>query len=370
MIKYLVISLAAISILASTAYSADTTAIDTVRAKAAFTDADGAIIDQYVASVTREMLERSDFGNVGVTTEAFARAINPATPNPKYTEYLTAAVLKHFKPALDEADKVNDADRRTAIKLNLLIMLEKVGQFRTAVLAAPSFGDIDAAVRYWAVKCVSNQAVITQLNSGSPDATRAATEIIASLKAALPQESNPTILAMASDFAGDVSATESADLAVAVAAKRMKQYEDWTVTQTIVDGRVLEALGKKVKTSKAAASAYGQLLSDCMQRFAKYMASPSIMSEQEKTYLGTTLSTVEKGSLSTLLGPGRQNLQNAVARDTQGLTAMNGEYTLLFGTAAAPGELTKVTGAKYPDAQGKEQTLPHPLPDKPGTTKK
>jgi hypothetical protein len=368
--KYPLIALAAIFVFAGVAFAVDTTAIDAVRAKTTFTDADGAVIDQFVGAAVREMLDRSEFANVGAATEAFAREVNPAAPSPKYSDYFGAAVLKHFRSGLAEADKIADAERRKDIKLNLMIMLERVGQLRTSMLATDSFADPGAGVRYWAVKCVANPAVLAQLNSGSPEATRSAGEIAARLKAALPTETNPATLALVADFGGAANAPEAADMLAAVAARRIKQYEDWTVTDTIIDGRVLEALGKKAKTSKVAAAAYGQLLADCMQRYAKYMTTSSLMSEQEAIYLGTTLSVVEKGSLSSLLGPGRQNIQSAVAKGAQGLAAMNGEYTLLFGTAAAPGELTKATGARYPDAQGKEQATPRPLPDKPGTTKK
>jgi hypothetical protein len=368
--KYPLITLAVIFLCAGTALAVDTTAIDALRAKTSFTDADGAVIDQFVGAAVREMLDRSEFANVGAATEIFGREVNPAAPNPKYSELFGAAVVKHFRPGLAEADKIADAERRKNVKLNLLIMLEKVGQMRTAVLAVDSFADAGAAIRYWAVKCELNPATLTQFNSGTPEAMRSVGEVAVRMKAAVANENNAATLALMADFGGGVNAPEAVDLLTAIAAKRIKQYEDWTVTDTIVDGRVLEALGKKVKTSKAAAAAYGQLLADCMQRYAKYMATPGVMSDQEAMGLGTTLATVEKGSLSTILGAGRQNIQNAIARGAQGISAMNGEYSLLFGTSAAPGEFTKATGVRYPDAQGKEQAVPRQLSDKPGEPKK
>jgi hypothetical protein len=369
--RYPLLALAVIFLSAGVALAVDTTAIDALRTKTAFTDADGAVIDQFVGSAVRELLDRTEFGNVGVTTDTFVREMNPAAPNAKYSDYFAAAVLKHFRAGLAEADKITDVERRKDIKLNLLIMLEKVGQLRTAVLAEDSFADPGAGVRYWAVKCVTNPAVLTQLNSGSPESTRAAGEIATRLKAAVAGEANPATLALMADFGGGVTAPEAAELLVAVANKRIKAYEDWTVTDAIIDGRVLEALGKKVKTSKPAATAYGQLLSCCMQRYGKYMATPSVMGEQEAIYLGTTLAMVEKGSLIALLGPGRQSIQAAVAKGgSQGASAMNGEYALLFGSNGAAGELTKVLGVKYPDAQGKEQVMPRQLPEKTAAPKK
>jgi hypothetical protein len=368
--KYLVIALAAFFSLLTPAFAVDATAIDAVRTKATLTDADGTVIDQFVAAAVREMLDRTEFGNISSATEAFAKEVTPAQPNPRYTEYFTAAAARHFKSGLAEAEKLADATRKKDIKLNLLIMLERVGQLRTAVVAENEFDDAAAGVQYWAVKCVLNPAVVSQLNAGTPDASKAATDIASRLKAVVPTEGNPAILGLIADWAGAVNAPETADVLVAVANKRIREYEDWTVSEQLIDGKVLEALGKKVKASKPAAVAYGQLLSDCMQRYARFMASSSTLGEQDAFHLATTLTTVERGSLSALLGPGRVNIQNAMAKQGAGLTALNGEYALLFGSAAAQGELTRVLGVRFPDAQGREQALPRPLPDRPGASKK
>jgi hypothetical protein len=371
--KYPIVSLIAILVIAGAALGVNATAIDAVRAKTAYSEADAATIDQFVAAVVKEMLDRTDFSDVSVTREAFVTRVSVTPANPKYTELLATAAQKEFKLGLAEADKGSDVEKRTNVKMNLLIMLDKVGQVSTALVAARQIADQDAGVRYWAVQCVANPAVLTQLNAVGEENSRAAAEIASRLKAIVATEPNPNTLDRAVDFGAAVNTPEASELLVLIANRRIKEYEEWRQQYELLDGKLLDALCRKAKGNKAVASAFGQLLSDCMQKHMKQMASSSqspLLGEQQMGYLATALITAEKGCLSDLLGAGRSNMQNAIAKGAQGSAAMAGEYTLLFGGSGNPGELTKAFGAKYTDAQGKEQDMPRPLPDKPGAVKK
>jgi hypothetical protein len=367
--KHPVVILTIILLCTGLVLGVDTKAIDEVRAKAAFSDSDAATIDKFIDTVVKEMLERTEFTNVSQTREAFTSRITLDKPDPKYTELWTAASEKHFKAGLIDAGKLADAEKKKNVKMNLLIMLDKVGQAGTAKMAMEHISDADAGVRYWAVRCVANPAVLAQLNSSGEENAKVVRDIASRLKTMAAAETNPEVVECAVDFGAAFNTTEATDLLLAIADKRIKEYENWTVNYELLDGKLLDGLCKKAKGNKAVASAFGQLLSDCMQKYMKHLASPSqspLLGEQQAGYLATALATTEKGCLSDLLGAGRSAIQNAITKGASGAGAINGEYASLFGVNGGTGELTKALGMKYTDAQGKEQPMPRGLPDKPG----
>ena len=365
--KYPITGLAVLLLCAGLALGVDTTAIDALRAKTSLSDADATVIDQFAAAVVREMLIRTEFTNVAQARDAFVLRMNATSPNPKYEELFVAACEEQFRQGLAEADKVTDSDRRNSIKTNLLIMLDKVGHIGTARVA---LGQLDAQrvpVRYWAMRCLTNPDVVTRLNESGQGNAEAAREIASRLQTTVAAESSPYCLELALGFADGANVPEAADLLLTIANKRIGEYENWTARYEFLDGRLLEALCKKAKGNKVAAAAFGQLLSHCLQKYTRYMESPSqspILGDQQAGYLASALIATEKGCLSEIHS-GSSAIQSAIAKGgAQGASALAGEYTLLFGTNESPGELTRVLGARYADAAGKEQATPRPLPDK------
>ncbi|HSV26890.1 MAG TPA: hypothetical protein VLH60_03260, partial [Sedimentisphaerales bacterium] len=329
-----------------------------------------AVIDQFVHSVVQELLARTDFADVSQTRDAFTTRLESRVANPRYAEVLVAAVEQRFVSGLAEADRISDADRRRRIKLNLLMMLDSIGQITTARIASAHVGDQDAGVRYWAVKNLANPAVISRLNAAGQGNIEAIREIASSLKAIIPAEANAKILDLLVDFGSGVNAPEATDLLVTLANRRISDHEKWDTQHELLDGRLLNALCARARADRAAAAAFGQLLSHCMSKYIRYLASPSpttILGEQQAVFLATALIVAERGCLGELRGGGGSAIQNAIARGAAGASALMGEYTLLFGDAGNPGQLTRALNIRYVDAAGVEQALPRPLPDKPGT---
>lgn len=367
--KYPVCVLTALLLCVGPVLAVDTAAMDAVRGKTALTEADTAVIDQFVGSIVQELLVRTEFANVSQTRDAFTARLESRIENPRYAEALVAAVERHFARGLTEADSISDADRRRSIKLNLLIMLNNVGQINTARMAAAHVGDQDAGVRYWAVKNVTNSAVISRLNAAGQGNIDAIREIASRLKAIIPAEAHANVLDLLVDFGSGVNAPEAVDILVILANRRISDYEKWTVRYELLDGKLLNALCAKARADRAVASAFGQLLSHCMSKYIKYLSSPSqstIMGEQQAGYLSTALVAAERGCLGELRGGGSA-IQNAIAKGSAGASALMGEYTLLFGSGDNTGELTRALNVRYVDADGREQAMPRPLPDKPGT---
>ncbi len=370
--KYPVLALAVLVLYAGVAMGADTAAIDAVRAKTAFTEADAAVISQFVGAITQEILVRTDFGNVSQTRDALILRMEATTPSARYTELLVSAAQEHIGKGLAEADRFTDAERKRNTKVNLLMMLEKVAQVTTAQMAAGQLADADASVRYWAAKCLANPAVLSRLNSAGQENTAAAKDIASRLKAIVATETSPNILELAVDFGAGSSSADATELLVAIAGRRISDYEKWTVQYELLDGKLLNALCSRARTDKAVASAFGQLLSHCIQKYMKYMASPGhspLMGEQQAGYLATAITVVEKGCLGDLRG-GSTAMQTAISKGSAGASALMGEYTLLFGGSGNTGELAKAMGATYVDADGKAQAMPRSLPDKPGIVSK
>jgi len=253
--------------------------------------------------------------------------------------------------------------------INLLILMDGLHDLGLADQAIAMLKNENMVIRYWAVHCLTNPNIVTQLNSATTSSANQATVIAGQLKE-LVENSTPEIVALIAQFAANVKIPQGEELLSQIADMRIKRYANWTVKYELYDSALLKYLSSKIPlptespaglltttidTKPEIARRFAQLYSYAIQRYIK---GASILNDTQKSHLASVLVETEDKCISRLLGT-QLTVRRAVERkDMQAILA---EHDRLLGSAL-PATLkfdysTTTTGPK--------RTAPLPLPDPP-----
>jgi len=356
----------AVFVVIFTAYSAsvlgavDTVAIDEVRNKDVLGEQDLQIIDDFLASATAEMLTTQEISDIVSARVAVVsrRKNNQKGAENQYAENLIMLAKKHLKSALAQAAAAEKSEpRRDIILVNLLILVDNLESAGLAELAFEVLGDDNTIVRYWAVHCVTNPAVIAELNSADVRNSDLGKRITQQLLGRVDKESSPEVISLFVDFASAMQGANIRDMLVKIADARIKKYADWSVNYELLDSAVLKALGDKIieltvgsEEKKALANRFAQLYSYVMQRYIK---GQDVLNKESKQQLVSVLVEVEQSLLPKLLGVRQATIKNALEKNK--ISTLIAEYESLFGTEQNVGRLPQALNFDYDGNKGPRQ---------------
>jgi hypothetical protein len=329
----------------------DTTAIDKVIKKEVLDQQDLAAIDNFVAAGVQELLKTENFSTIGnVRLEIVARAhSSQKSADIQYNPQFIAAAAKNLEKALADAKQISDANQRTKVTLNLMILLDNLDNIQLADVALKMIDTDNTAVRYWAVHSITNKNIIELFNTGKAPAAAART-IAERLATRINVETSPYILSQIAKFGSAVTIPQAQDLFMQIVDMRLKKYQTWKVDNIPFDEMVLMMLGEKAAGhDKAAASRFGQLYAYTMEMYIK---GKNVLDKEQREQLASVLVQTENRVLSKLLGAPQSGIKRAIEKDNE--QALLTEYKDLFGDGTTVGKL----GA-----------TPQPLPDPPKPAK-
>lgn len=235
-------------------------------------------------------------------------------------------------------------------------------------------------IRYWAVSCLTNPAVLTQLTANIDSNPRSVQAIAQQLKE-IVDTSNAEILSRMIRFVSNVNIPQSEELLLQIVDERIKRYADWTVKSEIYDIGILKLLESKIPLPSSTLGGltttttsrkpqltqrFAQLYSFVVQRYVKGI-NAGILNDMQIGHLVSVLVEVEEKSLSRLMGQQQSTIRRAIERDS--VSAVLEEHDKLFGTETSLGQLPNRLGFDYnttPD--GTKRTSPVSLPDPPSKT--
>jgi hypothetical protein len=168
-------------------------------------------------------------------------------------------------------------------------------------------------IRYWVVHCLTNPAIVKQLNSSPNSEPVSAREIVEQLSE-IVGSSSPEIIVQIAQFAASINIPQGDELLCQVADERIKEYADWTVKHELYDITILKLLAGKIppastelntpgtsatNSNPAIARCFAQLFSDVMERYIK---GQEILNSTQKQNLASVLVETEEKCISKLLG--------------------------------------------------------------------
>ena len=363
--------LAAFLVLAmdSSVMALDTGPIDAVLKKTVLDSQDFKVIDDFLAEAVQELVTERNFTEIAKRRTVI---LSRKSEQGQYAQRFSQSALKHIQAGFGKAQDLRPEERKTNVIINLLILIDGLEDLGLADLALAKLKDDNAVVRYWAVHCLTNPAVVKQLNAGAASNPGPATAIVGQLTG-LVDKSNAETLSLIAKFAATVNVPQGEELLLRVADARIKRYADWTVKHELSDIPLLKLLESKLPLSSqgpggevpaslgrpAVARRFAQLYSYAIQRYLKGQA---ILNDTQKAYLASVLVEVQENCVSRLLGGQQTAFKRAIERDS--LTAISDEHDRLLGGGATAGQLPSKLGFDYgTDSDGAKRTAPVPLPD-------
>lgn len=348
--------------------------IDAVLKKNVIDDQDKKIIDDFLAEAVQELVRTRDFTSIAqLRTVILSRKGTQS----QYAQQFAESAHKYIQAGFEQAQTLRPEERKTNIIISLLILTDGIEDLRLADLAIGMLKDQNMVIRYWAVHCLTNPAIIQQLNSETTSNPELARIITEQLKEIIPT-SKPEILVHIARFAANINIPQGEELLLQVADERIKRYSEWTVTNEFYDAIFLKLLESKIPlpSQGTGVTAATSSLSkpDIARRFAqlfsyvifRYIKGNNSLNDNQKQYLASVIIEVEEKCITRLLGLSRSqgSLRRAIERND--LSALSDEHNKLLGDETSTGQLPSKLEFDYGTTpNGPKRTAPIPLPDKP-----
>jgi hypothetical protein len=350
-------------VLSSGSAAVNTREVDIVRKKEVLDNQDLKIIDDFLAEAIQELVNTRDFTSIA---KSRAVILSRQSTQGQYAQQFSESARRHIATGFRDAQKLMRPERITGVTINLLILMDGLQDLGLADLAIARLKNEDMVIRYWAVHCLTNTAIITQLNAA---ANSNQASIIAGQLKELIENSTPEIVALIAQFAAGVNIPQGEELLLQIADMRIKRYADWTVKYELFDSALLKYLSSKIplptespagllpatsSTKPAIARRFAQLYSYAIQRYVKGAA---LLNDTQKSYLASVLVETEDKCISRFLGA-QLAVRRAVER--KDMQAVLAEHDRLLGSA-----LPATLKFDYGSIGSSKRNAPIPLPNPP-----
>lgn len=356
----------------SSTVAVNTRDIDAVMKKSVIDDQDKKVIDVFLSEAVTELVKTRDFTSIAKVRSVI---LSKKSTQSQYAQQFSESAYTHIKAGFEQAQTLKTEERTTNVNINLLILIDGMQDLRLTDLAIGMLKDENMVIRYWAVHCLTNPAMVQQLNAGITSNNESATTIAEQLKGVV-ESSKPEIIVHIARFAANINIPEGEQLLLQVADDRIKKYADWTVMHEFYDIIILKLLESKIPLSSqgmgiplptaslskpAIARRFAQLYSYAIQRFIK---GQDTLNDTQKQHLASVLIEIEEKCISRLLGVPQVTIRRAIERDN--ITALSDEHNRLLGDETNTGQLPSKFGFDYSTTpNGPKRTAPIPLPERP-----
>jgi hypothetical protein len=347
----------------------NTAKIDAIRTKETVTDSDTAVIQQFLADAFSEFYEKTDFSDVAALRNTIVSKSTSSTESGQiqYGPRFFTIAQKEFSNTLKQVNGLPDGQRKTLLTINLLILANDLGNLEISKSALDYLQNSNVIMRYWATNCLSNAAIISQLNYDSAENRQLADDIVKRFSANVKTEQSGDIIAVMAQFASGLKRPAANDLLTEIAQKRIDLYMGWKVNDEMTDTSILKALIDRTTTdadsSKLMVKNFSILYSVIIQRYAM----GDQLSDTTKSSLVSVITQSEK-LLTKYIPDWQGSLKRAIEKG--GAAGLLAEHDSLFGSASGAGKLPTAAGFDYgknPDGSAKNAP---PTLSKPQTEKK
>jgi hypothetical protein len=357
----------------SNSAAVNTSHIDKVRNKSVLDDQDKTIIDEFLAEAIRELVITRDFTSIAKTRTVILS--KQKSSQGQYTTWYSELVRKHIQEGFRQAQTITPQERQDKVMVNLLILIDGLQDLQLADLAISMLKNQNMVIRYWAVHCLTNPAIIQKLNSSTTPGSVSARTVVEQLSE-LIESSTSEILVQIAQFAATVNIPQGEELLGRIADEQIERYANWTVKHELYDITFLKLLTSKIpsvstepgmptttttNSKPALARRFAQLYSYVLQRYVK---GNEILNSTQKQHLASVLVETEEKCISKLLGRSQLTIRRALEREN--IETLMDEHNKLLGTETTPGQLPSALRFNYNTTiTGTIRTAPLPLPDPP-----
>ena len=240
---FVVLTAFLILVINSGSEAVNTRDVDLVRNKGVLDDQDLKIIDDFLAEAIQEFVGTRDFTKIAqIRTVILSRQ---STQQAQYAQQFSDSARKYIAAGFIQAEKLPRPERTIGVTINLLILMDGLQDLGLTDSAIAMLKNENMVIRYWAVHCLTNPGIITQLNAATASNSKQASVIAGHLKE-LIETSTPEIVALIARFAAGIKIPQAEQLLSQIADMRIKKYADWTVKYELYDRDLLKFLSSKI----------------------------------------------------------------------------------------------------------------------------
>ena len=351
----------------SSVFAVNTARIDIVRSKETLADSDTKIIEDFLAEAFGEFLAKTDFSDIASLRTVIVSKSSSELDSGQF-QYVPRFFTAAQKEISNSFKKINDppqSNRKVLLTTNLLIIINDLGNVELSKAALDYLQSPEIMIRYWAVSCLTNTNILSQLNmTGSSENTLLGQQFAQKLQTVAQNEQSGDILILLAQFASELKQPAANELLNQIAQKRIDLYLAWQVENEMVDSRILEALSDRARVdtenTSIMAKNFATLYSLIIQR---YVIGQEILPPDNIQNLVSVIAQGEK-YLTQFVPEWQGSLKRAIEKG--GGSILLGEHDLLFGSATAAGKLPAAAGFDYgKNPNGSAKTAPPILPKPP-----
>jgi hypothetical protein len=354
------------------ASAVDTAQVDEVRNKATLADSDTEVIENFLSEALNEFLAKIDFSDIASlrTTIISRSSAESKSSQFQYSPRFLTVAQKQISQALNKVSQMPDSQRKQLLTMNLLILINDLGNPGTSKPALDYLQNPDVMIRYWAVSCLTNGSILSQLNTTeSAENSRLAGEFAEKLLTAAKAEQSGDILILLGQFASGLKQPTANEILKEIAQKRINLYLNWQVKDEMVENWILKALSDRPQADPESKSVMAKnfaiLYSLVIQR---YIRGIEALPAANIRNLVSVITQGEKNLPQFLPDWLVGNLKKAIEKG--GGAILQAEHDSLFGSATAPGKLPTAAGFEYDkNPDGSAKTAPPTLQKPPQTEK-
>jgi len=344
--SFVVLTLLSILAINSICAAVDTGAIGEVRDKAVLDNSDFKVVDDFIADALSELSAVEDFTATAKIRAELVRYSRPGRSEQlQYADKFFESAYNRISEALKTTSQLTNPDRKFKLTLNLLIIIDGLGNTRLAELAMGLLKDENPIIRYWAVHAITNQRIAGQLNAATANNNpKPADQIVTGLKGAA-EKANTDTLALMVKFTADTNAPQAGELLLQIADMRIKRYADWSVEYELLDESVLGALCRSMSEGAVTsnfARRFRQLYSYAIQRYVK---GQDVLSDTQKQQLASVIVGTERSCIGMQLGMVQSTIRAAVQQNDFG--TIMAEHDKLLGSDAGSGQVELKLNSDY-----------------------
>lgn len=342
-IVFLIISISSIAVLA-----VNTARIDVVRGREMLVDTDTEVIDEFLTEAFDEFFAQTDFSDIAslratiVTRSTSEFESGQIQYGPRF---LTSA-QEQIAQTFEKISQLPDSPRKGLLTMNLLILMNELGNLELSKLALDYLQSSNVMVRYWAVCCLTNNGVVRQLNTtGSAENGRLAEEFVKKLQTVVQNEKSGDILIQIAQFAAGLEQPWANELLSQIVQKRTDIYLNWQVDNEMIESFILKSLIDRVQidqdSTKVMAKNFAILYSMVIQRYV--LGAETLPADN----IHNLISVIAQGEkyLSRFLPDWQGSLKRAVEKG--GGAGLLAEHDSLLGSASSTGQLPATVGFDY-----------------------
>ncbi len=315
--------------------------IDRVRELGVLAKADLETIDGFVANAVKNLAIAKQTSNVAQKRMVVAArgCSSQDSAKDQYRNQFIESAKKYIAKALGDAEIIENEKQKNNVKINLLILVYEIEDAAFVELALKYLNDDCQVVKYWAVKNLTSDYIIEQINANNVE-MMAAAKIAKALKKAA-KNASVDVMALMLNYVTKINMElANGSLLADIANKRIKSYENYTVKKEMFEAELLKVLCDKMMTEDPKASIYCQQFAQLLSYvFQGYIKNVDLENDDKLYQLGSVLAETENDCVAKITNMPQLLIKKAVEK--KNIATLAAEHNRLLGDNKQAGILMK-----------------------------